>query len=200
MSTCVAVSTNCYGSQKTSPEVEGRRTGSSLSSFPEGESHFEQCSSGAKKKFGRKGGRGDSRTANQHLICERCVEGTADIAQENTGGRKDKTLNVSSSEILPYRLMSHCVAIRRHSGTSQNSSVSFCYFVLLLCFLLYFLIFLLITIVNFKTVHPRCVLNNNDNTTLYIHCVCSGYTVFVNVTITIIIITSIFIISHSPSS
>ena len=149
-------------------------------------------------------GGGGSRTENQHLICERCEEGTADIAEENTGGRKDKTLNVSSFEILPYQLMSHCVALWRHSGTSQNSSVSFCYFVLLLRFLLHFLIFLLITIVNFKTLHPRCVLNNNNNTTLYIHskhnscCVWSGYTVFV---IVIIIITvSIFIISQSPSS
>jgi hypothetical protein len=135
------------------------------------------------------------------LICEGCEEGTADVAEENTGVRKDKTLNVSSSEILPYRLMSHCVAIRRHSGTSQNSSVSFCYFVLLR-FLLYFQFFLLITIVNFKTVHPLCVLNNNNNTTLYIHCVWSEYTVFMIVTIIIIIIIiiSIFTISQSPSS
>jgi hypothetical protein len=56
MSNCVAVSTNCYRSQKTSPEVGERRTGSSLSSFPEGESHFEQCSKWDKKKFGGGGG------------------------------------------------------------------------------------------------------------------------------------------------
>jgi hypothetical protein len=158
MSKCVAVSTNWYGSQKTSPEVGGRRTGSSLSSFPEGESHFEQCSKWDKKGSVWRGVRGNSRTENQHLICERCEEGTADIAQENTGGKKDKTLNVSSSEILPYRLMSHCVAIRRHSGTSQNSSVSFCYFVLLLHrSLRHFLLLLFITILSFKTVNPPCV-------------------------------------------
>jgi hypothetical protein len=148
-----------------------------------------------RKKFDGRGGgeRGNSRTENQHLICERCEEGTADIAGENTGRKKDKTLNVSSSEILPYRLMSHCVAIRRHSGTSQNSSVSFCYFVLLLRCLLHFLFLLFFTIVSFKTVNSRCVLNNNNNTTLCIHsrhdsCVWSGYTVFVIVIIIIILI------------
>jgi hypothetical protein len=160
---------------------------------------LNNAANGTKKKEGWGGTVG---TENQHLICERCEEGTADIAEESTGGKKDKTLNVSSSEILPYRLMSHCVAIRRHSGTSQNSSVSFCYFVLLLRSLLHFLFLLLITIVSFKTVNPRCVLNNNNKGTLCLHsrhdscCVWSGYTVFVIV----IIIMLIIIPSQSPSS
>jgi hypothetical protein len=97
MSKYVAVLTNCCGSQKTSPDVEGRRADSSFSSFPGGESRFEECSKWDKKEVRGGGGGGgrNSGTENQHLICEGCEEGTADVPGENTGGKKDKTLNIT---------------------------------------------------------------------------------------------------------
>jgi hypothetical protein len=67
---------------------------------------LKNAANGTKKNWwsgvGRAGRERNSQKENHHLICERCEEGIADVAEENKGGKKDKTLNMTlGSRQLP---------------------------------------------------------------------------------------------------